>query len=353
MKLFSFILLLLAVWPVSAQVEPDSAKADSAGGKTGKAVLYASLIRSKGYVVGTELVASGLHRHDGDSAWTPVGWNNPRVNGIAYDPAHPDTMFVAAGNGALRTYDGGQSWRITTDWRITEVQDVALDPHAPQHVYLATAYSVWRSRDQGETWQEAAEGLPPEGRNYTETIEVDRTTQGRVLVGTTDGVYLSTDGAETWQQAGGAGLEVLDLQQSPTDPERWIAATYQHGLLLSYNNGTTWTSGPDALADRSIHGVAFDPFDADRMVAVGWETGVQITEDGGETWVRRGDTLPEDRFYEAIFDANVPGRIWAATLEAGVYYSDDLGRTWTSAGLDGTLVFDMLFVYPARGAGGS
>ena len=350
MRGFFFILLLMAS-PAVAQVDPDSTSTDSTG--SGDAVLYASLIRSKGYVVGTELVASGLHRHAGDSSWTHVGWNNPRVNGIAYDPAHPDTLFVAAGNGALRTYDGGKSWRITTDWRITEVQDVALDPHAPTDVYLATAYSVWRSRDQGETWAEANQGLPPEGRHYTETIEVDRTTEGRVLVGTTDGVYVSEDGAETWQQTGIRGIEVLDLQQSPTRPECWIAATYQNGLFWSCNNGSFWTAGPDALAERSIHGVAFDPFDADRMVAVGWETGVQVTEDGGETWVRRGDTLPEDRFYETIFDANVPGRIWVATLEAGVYFSDDLGKTWTSAGLDGTLVFDMLFVYPARSAGGS
>ena len=346
-----------AVSPVAAQVEPDtttadSATADSEKSNAGEAVLYASLIQSKGYVVGTELVASGLHRHGGDSAWVHVGWNNPRVNGIAYDPAHPDTMFVAAGNGALRTYDGGKSWRITTDWRVTEVQDVALDPHAPTDVYLATAYGVWRSQDQGETWQEANAGLPPEGRHYTETIEVDRTSEGRVLVGTTDGVYVSEDRAATWKRAGIAGVEVLDLQQSPTRPTCWIAATYQNGLFWSCNNGQYWTSGPDVLAERSIHGVAFDPFDADRMVAVGWNTGVQITEDGGATWTRRGETLPEDRFYEAIFDANVPGRIWVATLEAGVYFSDDLGRTWTSAGLDGTLVFDMLFVYPASSAGG-
>ena len=342
--------LLLVASPAAAQVRPDSVRADSASSE--KVVLYASLIRSKGYVVGTELVASGLHRLGGDSSWVHIGWNNPRVNGIAYDPARPDTMFVAAGNGALRTYDGGASWRITTDWRITEVQDVALDPHAPADVYLATAYGVWRSQDQGETWAEANTGLPPEGRHYTETIEVDRTTKGRVLVGTTDGVYASINGAKTWEQVGIAGVEVLDLQQSATQPERWIAATYQNGLFLSCNNGSSWTSGPDALADRSIHGVAFDPFSADRMVAVGWETGVQITEDGGETWTRRGEALPEDRFYEAIFDANVPGRIWVATLEAGVYFSDDLGRTWTSAGLDGTLVFDMLFVYPAQSAEG-
>lgn len=312
-----------------------------------EATLFAGLIKSKGYVVGSELVASGLHRYGGgDSTWTHLGWNTPRIVGITVDPARPDTMFVASGNGILRTRDGGQSWRLTTDWRVTEVQDVALDPNAPDHVYLASAYGVWRTEDGGASWTESNDGLLPPGRIYTQTIEVDRTTSGRVLVGTEDGVYESTDGARSWHRIGGEGLEILDLQQSRSDPDVWIAAAYRGGLLHSSDGGHTWMPGPDVLAGHSVHAVAIDPDDADRMAAVGWGTGVVVTEDGGRTWNRRGDALPVDNFYETIFDANVPGRLWAATLEEGVFYSDDLGRTWTPAGLYGTLVFDMLFVYP-------
>ena len=310
------------------------------------AQLWAGLIQSKGYTVGSELVASGLQRFDGDSTWTHLGWNTPRIVGITVDPAHPDTMYLASGNGILRTFDGGAQWRITTDWRITEVQDVSLDPHASDHVYLASAYGVWRTEDGGETWVESNDGLLPPGNDYTQTIEVDHTQMGRVLVGTEDGVYASTDGAKSWHRVGGEGLEILDLQQSRTDPDEWIAAAYQHGILLSRDGGRTWAPGPAALAENSVHGVAIDPTDADRMAAVGWGTGVVVTEDGGRTWARRGDTLPTDNFYETVFDANEPGRLWAATLEEGVYYSDDMGRTWTSAGMYGTIVFDMLFVYP-------
>ena len=312
----------------------------------GEAQLWAGLIKSKGYVVGSKLMASGLHHFEGDSTWTHVGWNTPRISGITYDPAHPDTMYLAAGNGIHRTYDGGDSWRLVTDWRITEVQDVALDPHAAEHVYLASAYGVWRTTDGGQTWTEANSGLLPPGNNYTQTVKVDRSQRGRLLVGTENGIYESTDGADSWHHVGGDGVEILDIQQSRTEPDVWIAGGYRSGLLLSDDGGRTWTPGPDALAAHSISGLAVDPTDADRMVAVGWGTGVYVTEDGGASWVRRGDTLPVDNFYETVFDANVPGRIWVATLEEGVFRSDDLGRTWTSAGLYGTLVFDMTFIYP-------
>ena len=337
------LLLLLSAGTAACAQTPPAATTTSGG----EATLWAGLIKSKGYVVGSPLSSSGLHRFDGDTTWTHLGWNTPRIVGITYDPADPQTLFLASGNGVLRTRDGGASWRITTDWRVTEVQDVSLDTRRPDRVYLASAYGVWRTEDGGETWAESNDGLLPPGNQYTQTIEADYSAADRVLVGTEDGVYVSTDGARSWRHAGGRGLEVLDLQQSRADSDVWIAATYRHGLLLSRDGGQTWADGPAVAADKSIHGVAIDPTDGRRMMAVGWETGVLVSEDGGRTWDRRGDALPEDRFYECVFDANVPGRMWAATLEEGVYRSDDLGRTWTDAGLFGTLVFDMLYVYPA------
>ncbi len=342
----SLSLALLAVLVTTTSACAQTGAARRGAGEP--AQLWGAFIQSKGYVVGSKLAESGLHRYDGDSTWTHLGWNTPRIVGITYDPARPDTMFLASGNGVLRTYDDGASWRLTTDWRITEVQDVSLDPHAPDHVYLASAYGVWRTEDGGETWVESNAGLRHPGDHYTQTIEVDHTRAGRVLVGTEGGVYESTDGATSWRYVGGGQeVEILDLQQSRSDPDVWIAATYRHGLILSNDGGRTWTPGPDAIASQSVHAVAIDPTNARRMAAVGWETGVYVTENGGRTWARRGATLPTDKFYETIFDANVPGRLWVATLEEGVYHSDDFGRTWASAGLYGTLVFDMAYVYPA------
>lgn len=318
--------------------------------------LYIGAIQSRGYFVGAPLQSSGLHRYDagtggpapGGASWTAVGWNTPRISGIAVDPARPDTMYLASGNGVLRTFDGGASWRLVTDWRVTEVQDVAVDRTQPAHVVMASAYGVWRSEDFGDTWTEANAGLPPPGNTYTETIEADRARSGRLVVGTEDGVYVSTDGARSWRRTSGAGLEVLDLNQSPTEPERWAASTQGHGLLLSRDGGETWTPGPRALAEKTVHAVAFDPFDADRMAAVGWDTGVYLTTNGGRSWRRRGDALPTARFYEAVFDANVRGRLWVATLEEGVFTTDDDGRTWQPRGLGGSLVFDMAFVPTPR-----
>ncbi len=119
----------------------------------GQHQLFAGLIRTKGYVVGSPLSASGLFRFAGaDTNWTHIGWNHPRISAVAFDPDDPDTFYLAAGSGVLRTMDGGKSWRLVTGWDVTEAQDVVVDPNAPERVYAATAYGIWRSRDRGQTW---------------------------------------------------------------------------------------------------------------------------------------------------------------------------------------------------------
>lgn len=307
-----------------------------------KPVLYASLVKSKGYVAGGKLSASGLYRFGGDSSWTHIGWNNPRVYGMAFDRTHPNIIFLACGNGVLRTRDGGQSWRITTGWEVTEALDVAVDPILPRNVYLATAYGIWRSKDQGQTWMESSNGL---AKKYTPTIEVDRTRSKRVLAGTEGGLYMSNDGARSWFLVGPKDVTVLDIQQSGTEPGLWLAGTQQDGVLLSGDGGQTWLKARDGVSKASIYAVAIDPFNAQNQAAAGWDTGVFVSQDGGKHWQRLPEGLPTPHIYELIFDVSQSGEIWAATVEEGIFKSNDFGRSWQYRGMHGALVFDMAFVF--------
>ncbi len=302
--------------------------------------LWAGLVKTQGYVVGSPLASSGLHRFDGDTTWTHVGWNIPRVSGLSFDPENPEVMFLAAGNGALRTLDGGQSWRITTGWEVTEAQDIAVDPNEPEHVYVATAYGVWRTRDRGANWIEATASLP---EKYTQVVAVDRTQAGRVLIGTWGGLYVSEDAGESWERVAAEGIPVHDLQQSGSDPDTWIAGTQDHGVLISVDGGRTWRSAAETLDGHTFLGVAVDPFDRANMAAAGFD-GLFLSADGGEHWEKRTEGLPVPETYEVVFDAVESGRLWAATVENGIFYSDDSASSWHYAGLDGALVFDMIFI---------
>lgn len=301
--------------------------------------LYAGLNKSKGYVVGAKLSASGLHRFEGDTTWTHLGWSNPRISGVTADPADRSRVYLAAGNGVMVSRDGGRAWRIPTDWRVTEVQDVAAEPGRG---YAGSAYGVWRSDDGGGTWVESNAGIP-EMKRYTQDIEVDASTPLRVLAATDGGVYVSTDGARSWRRAG-PDVTVNDVTQSASDPRVWYAGTRERGLMRSGDGGETWQSVAPRFNTTTFFSISVDPRDGRRVAAASWGHGVVVSTDGGRTWAARTRGLPSANVYAVIYDANRPGRLWAATVEAGIFTSDDAGRTWRYAGMNGTLVFDFAFL---------
>ncbi|HEX9659698.1 MAG TPA: hypothetical protein VGA18_05325 [Rhodothermales bacterium] len=298
--------------------------------------LYVGLSNSKGYVVGAKLQESGLFRYSGDTSWVHIGWNHPFVSGVAYG-GPSGTWHLASGNGALRSADDGESWKITTGWRVTEAQHIAIDHFDPILVYLATSYGIWRSLDDGVTWSESSLGLP---QNYTQAIAPDRKAARRVVAATEAGIYVSDNSAAEWRQVGPSAA-MIDVEQSAADHDRWIAGSRSGAVYLSTDGGLTWSLVTQA--DSEVTGVAADPSNGARFAFVTYGGGAHLTEDGGATWRDVTEGLPLPYLVETVF-APTGGRLWVATKEEGIYHTDDGGASWTYAGMTGTMVFDMVFV---------
>ena len=301
--------------------------------------LYAGMIQNKGYFVGSELQGAGLAFMDERKSWQHIGFNIPRVFAVAYHPHDPDILYLACGNGLMRTADRGEKWRILTDWRHTEVLDVALEPTNPNHIYIATAYGIWKSENGGADWSEMMDGI--EGR-YIQVLEVDRERPGRILAGAESGLYESVDGGNSWSLIS-ALEDVMDVQQSVSNPDFWLVGFANNGLLYSHDGGKNWEH-PRASVEQTFYAVAINPINAREMAAAGWDTKIWISGDGGTRWSQIGDELPTDDFYEIIFDPEIEGRLWASTVEEGLFYTDPGTDEWHAAGMEGTLVFDLVFI---------
>ncbi|NND70056.1 MAG: hypothetical protein HKN43_00595 [Rhodothermales bacterium] len=304
--------------------------------------LHASLVKSKGYVVGSPLSRSGFHRLDSreDTTWSHIGWNVFGIAAFAIDPGNKDRIFLAGGNGVFRSLDGGESWKIVTGWEVTEGQGIAIDPANPNHVYVATAYGVWSSFDGGETWEETNRGF---SKTYTQNIAVDRIRAGRLVAATDAGIYIS-ERAEAWRRVTD-DVPIMDIHQSNASPNLWAAATRGRGVWISRDGADSWLEVRSRrVRGAHIHAVALDPTNEKKMAAGGWQTGVLISNDGGMSWKRVTKNLPSTNIYEMVFDPDNPGRLYVATIEEGVVFTDNDGRSWESAGMHGTLFFDMQFV---------
>lgn len=300
--------------------------------------LYAAVLETKGYVVGSANAPSGLHRRAPAGGWTHLGWRNVRAFGVA---AAPDrTLYLAAGNGVLRSTDGGASWRVTSGWRITEVLHVAADPYDAATIYAATSYGVWRSPDRGEVWMQASEGIPEPTGTYTPVIIADQRRPGRLLVGSEQGLFATVDGARSWAPTGPRAVAIRDLRQSPVAPHLWLAGTEAHGVLRSHDGGASWHAPGDVPGP--VFAVALSPHEAQSMAAGGYRTGLLLSDDGGDRWRRVTDQAHS--IQSLAFDPDLPGRLWIGTVEQGLFYVDVADAILHDAGLPEATVRELLFV---------
>ncbi|HET6569040.1 MAG TPA: hypothetical protein VFG50_13830, partial [Rhodothermales bacterium] len=314
------------------------------------AALHVVVLETDAFIVGAANAGMGLHRHEGAGQWTSLGWRNIRSNGLDWDRSRPHILYLAAGNGLLRSTDAGASWRITTGWDITEVQDVAVDPYEPDTLYIATAYGVLRSADQGETWTPASRGIPEPRCTFSYVLQPDVSRKETIIVGTEDGLYRSEDGAGIWRPVGPRDVAIRDLRQSLADPKLWLAGTEDRGVLMSRDGGAAWSFIGAPFRDATIYSVALAPFDAGRMAVGGFGTGVFVSGDGGITWRTQPESLGNRHVHALAFDPNDSGRLWAGTVGGGVFQSDG-DSPWTYAGLDGATVWDMTFIPALEHAG--
>ncbi len=85
--------------------------------------------------MGAENAPSGLVvSPDLGKTWGRLCWPNCRAFDVAVDHSSDGRIvYIAAGNGVLKTENGGAMWRITTGWRVTEVQDVEVTSIEPSN----------------------------------------------------------------------------------------------------------------------------------------------------------------------------------------------------------------------------
>lgn len=328
--------LLMFAWPLLAF------------GQAAKHDLYVCAAVNRNYVIGSKITTtSGLHLREANGQWAHVGINDPSIFAVSFDPRDHNTFYTAALNGALRTVDGGKSWRIMTGWDITEPKDVCVDPHNPDRVYLAHPGGIAISDDRGMTWTERERGLPDRGK-YTQTIEVDRSRKGHILAGCETGIYQSRNDARSWRKTLVTEETVNDVQQSPHDPDIWAAVTQSAGAFISDNGGRSWTNLDQVPSEAALYNIAFDPTNAARMAIGSYTYGVLVSEDGGATWADRNQGLPQPhRIWRVGIDPD-SGHLLASLYQVALYESTDFGRTWKQAGLEGSAVNSFVFLPSTR-----
>ncbi len=161
----------------------------------------------------------------------------------------------SAGQGLLRSFDGGENWQGAAVSKTKGVSfparifDLAFHPQEPDLIFLgAKSSGLWKSMDAGKSWEKMYDRggvLDPAADVYKIAfsrssppiiyLAVFQNKKGRVLK--------SADGGESFREiyfVTADRLGVFDLYINPEDANQVTIVTGQGGVLETINGGLTW-----------------------------------------------------------------------------------------------------------------
>jgi len=271
---------------------------------------------------GTILVGTAgqgiLRSADGGTSWHRLGLKEAiefdgTVRCLAVDPSDPARVFAGADAGICLSTDGGAHFeRLDSPANGLTVWALALDSRCPSTIYAGTGAPsrarMFRSTDSGRTWDQLPVELPEfcagVNRPRILAIAVDPV-NSEVWFGVEEGgAWRSRDGGDTWQRMDDPATGIVngDIHGICILPPR---GEHPHTHLICTVN-SVYTNENQGEGDWS------GASSADRFEGMYYTRTIQPL--AGE----------DDTLLLAIGDGT-PG------TRTRIYHSQDRGRTWTPA----------------------
>ena len=299
------------------------------------------------------------------------GGMSGRVTAIDAVHSNPDIMYVGTASGGLwKSTSGGIKWDPIFDKEVTaSVGAVAIQQSNPSVLWVGTGegnprnslnggFGVYKSLDGGKSWKSM--GL--ENTRHIHRIVIDPTNPNVVYVGAIGspwgehperGVFKTTDGGETWNKILYTNKKsgVADLVMDPTNPNKLIAAMWEHkrdpwffksggvgsGLYMTHDGGKNWKklTEEDGLPAGELGriGVAIAPGKPNIVYALveAKKNALYKSEDGGFKWKKINDKedIGNRPFYysEIYVDPQNENRVYSVFTYINV--SEDGGKSFT------------------------
>jgi len=287
------------------------------------------------------------------NVWTGNGPQAP-IYALALDPANPNIIFAASGDGVFKSNDDAASWS-RSDNGLTGggVTALVIDPVNRDTVYAGTGGGVFKSADGGASWSAVNIGLTP---LPVVALAIDPISPGTLYAASyeDDGVlffqfnlFKSTNGGASWNISNSPFGYGSALAIEPGDPNviyagtqcgpNWDCTGVQSGdVSKSTNGGARWRGSDTRLVGLSIvRALAIDPANS-KVIYAGGETcmadcgsaSVFRSTDGGASWAASATGLPASSASAFAIDPGNPNIIYVGT-DRGVFRSTDGGASWS------------------------
>ncbi len=288
-------------------------------------------------------------------SWAVVQPHDTSPFGLAADPTHPGTLYVAASHTnqagvqratILKSPDFGATWSVSQPSALTigggaSAYAIAVQPgtgtlFATYFGYDPTTYQqvygVARSMDAGATWVSDNAGLQTgyASGSPSGAIVFDPATPSTVYLSTdasNPGFYTSTDNGDHWTPTGDAvplGGGYVAAARPATGPYPAAVFVGNPGIAVSTNSGKSWTTELSGFNHSQITAIA-DSGKANGYYAIA-SSGVYRTLNGGATWVPAA-SLPGSPYGLAVDLTRATSRVYVL-INNTIYRSSNGGDSW-------------------------
>ena len=280
--------------------------------------------------------------YDSGSTWhrfAHIGSGDDLVlDHILIDPRDSNLMYVSAwsvtgqrsGGGVFRTLDGGRSWAALPGMRGESVRALAMSASNPDELVAGALDGVFRSMDRGATWQRIS---PPHDAEikYVESIAIDPRNPQIVYAGTWHLAWKTEDAGISWRPIHRGMIDDSDVFSIIVDRYNpsLLYASACSGIYKTETAGELFykVQGIPSAAQRT-RALRQDPANP-AVVYAGTTSGLWQSLDAGKTWARRTDAgiIVND----VLVDPRDPSHVLVATDRSGVLASSDGGRTFAAS----------------------
>ncbi len=268
------------------------------------------------------------------------------VHALAQAPKNPDVLVAGTNRGVFRSMDAGDSWKMIPEGGypgLINIDSLAVDPRSVDTIYAGTWYLPWKTTDGGKTWARVKNGMIDDSDVFA--IEIDRRNPDHIIASACSGIYESKNAAGTWRKVQGipsTSRRTRAILQNPGLPDTIFAGTTE-GLWRSPDGGGVWTlMTPKQL---EVNAIAVHPDDPNTVYLGTNNYGMMISRDNGKTFSLSNNGFSGRRAYQLTADRERPGRVYASTINTATgggffFISEDGGVTWksTTKGLPSRLI---------------
>ncbi|KAF0111207.1 MAG: hypothetical protein FD147_1145 [Chloroflexi bacterium] len=284
--------------------------------------------------------------NDGGTVWEYTNLEGDYFSNLTFSPISGASIYVATHRKLYRSDDVGKTWVLAAE---KNLGNFSINLQAENKLYGTDWGKLLISENGGKSWQETK--ILNESINIFSSLDGE----GMILGSQKGGIQISEDSGKTWALINnGLGADQMDLTPDPYHTKMLFAYKRDDGifwenLYQSQDGGKTWR-----LINEKGRGIGFDA-DGETIYRAG--DGLLLSTNQGTTWSKVPYRLWD---FTTGFSVNpfVSGNLFIAAwpdnrpdlkCNTCLFTSTDKGQSWTEIagenGLNGTLYWGKKYQY--------